>query len=201
MRTDNAKAWDDFIGLESEEAFHVLYTYYYNYLTYVGLKKKFPSSRVKDEINEVFLYLWENRGKLKTIINAHNYILTAYLRKLYKKDNIGLSETSDWEANAEFLVLPSVETRYIRPQMQQHVSRILTDFVGKLPERQRQMIYQKFYLGLSYKEIATVNEVSINTVYNTIYKAVEKLKHQIGKDNLDTLLLALILICILYLFF
>src|SRR6187402_3972064 len=108
MRTDNAKAWDDFIGLESEETFHVLYTYYYNYLTYIGLKRGFPSSRVKDEINEVFLYLWENRGKLKTIMNAHNYILTAYLRKLYKKDNIGGSDTPDWEANAEFLVLPSV---------------------------------------------------------------------------------------------
>jgi RNA polymerase sigma factor (sigma-70 family) len=201
MGTDNAKAWDDFIRFENEDAFHVLYTHYFKYLTYIGLKKGFPSTRVKDEINELFLYLWECRNKLKTIGNFHNYIITAYLRKLYRKDDIPYDVIADGEARAELLILPSVESQYIHLQGQRDISRILTDFVGKLPERQRQMIYQKFYLGLSYKEISEANNVSINTVYNTIYKAVEKLKKLIGKDNPDSLLLFLILLCILFLFF
>jgi RNA polymerase sigma factor (sigma-70 family) len=201
MGLNNTKAWSDFIQLENEEAFHVLYTHYFKYLTYVGLKRGFAYNRVQDGINDLFLYLWESKEKLKTILNFHNYIITVFLRKLYRNDDLCHEEESDFEFYSESFILPSVESQYIRIQAQQDISRILKDFVDKLPDRQRLMICQKFYIGLSYKEIAEANDVSINTVYNTIYKAVENLKVRIGKDHLDALFLALIGFLMLYLFF
>jgi RNA polymerase sigma factor (sigma-70 family) len=181
MTTDNAKAWNEFIVSESEEAFRVLYTHYFRYLTFIGLKKSFPAGQVKDAINDLFLYLWERKNKLGAVTNFHNYILTIFLRKLYKKEETGNDPISDTDLPAELLILPSVEHQYIDLEVQQGVSRIVRDFVGKLPDRQRQMIYQKFYLGMSYKEISDLGKVSINTVYNTIYKAVEKLKTKMEK--------------------
>ena len=185
MTTDNSRAWSEFIASENEEAFRVLYTHYFRYLTLIGLKKNFPAGQVKDAINDLFLYLWERKKKLSAVINFHNYILTIFLRKLYKKGETDSDHIFDTDLPAELLIQPSVEHQYIHFEAQQGVSRIIRDFVGKLPERQRQMIYQKFYLGMSYKEIADLGKVSINTVYNTIYKAVEKLKTKMEKDNSD----------------
>ncbi len=101
----------------------------------------------------------------------------------------------------DYTATPSVESLYIRQSIQEGVSKILKTYVSQLPEKQRKMIYQKFYLGLSYKEISDINKVSINTVYNTIYKAVDKLKLLISKEHLSMLSLAIITISLFLILF
>jgi len=66
-----------------------------------------------------------------------------------------------------------------------------------LPPKQRSLVYQKFYLGLSYQEIADANHISVNTVYNSIYKAIDKLKKLIGKEQLGILALAMTVLSVL----
>lgn len=177
MGTDTAKAWADFVRLRDEDSYHGLYSYYFKYLSYIGLKKGFSSARVNDEINEMFMYLWEHRDQLKNIVNYHSYIITSFLRKLYRKAPVFLdADGIDEHSYGELPAHPSVESQMIELQKQEELGRTLKRFVEQLPEKQRRMIYQKFYLGLSYKEISEANRVSINTVYNTVYKAVEKLK-------------------------
>jgi RNA polymerase sigma factor (sigma-70 family) len=199
---DYIKEWEAFVHVEDEEAFHELYCHYFKYLSFVGLKKGFPVNRVKDNVNDLFLGLWEKRGQLNNVINFHNYIVSSFLRKLYHKENLEIDGSMPLETLPELQTCPSVESQYISQHTQDDLSRILKVFVEKLPGKQKQMIYQKFYLGLSYKEISETNRVSINTVYNTVYKALEKLKVEIGKDNLSAFSLALALLsflCLIYL--
>ena len=201
MRPVDEKAWNDFVHFESKEAFHILYSNYFKYLCYIGHKRGLSAESVKDGINDLFLYLWEKRDRLKAVTNPHNYIITAFISKTHKKANIADQEFPAPETYDQMYAEPSLESLYIEIQMQEEVARILKNFIDHLPEKQRQMIYQKFYVGLSYKEISETNKVSINTVYNTIYTAVEKLKLQIGKDNLDQLFLTLVTLGIYFLFF
>ncbi|HEY8784013.1 MAG TPA: sigma-70 family RNA polymerase sigma factor [Mucilaginibacter sp.] len=198
---DLKEEWVAFIQTESEQAFHELYTHYFHYLNYVGLKKGFPANRVKDSINDLFLYLWENRNKLRHTLDHHNYILTAFLRKLYRKENFGADNSSEFYSLPDFGFSPSAETLHIHRASTTDVGRILRGFIEQLPQRQRSMIYQKFYLGLSYKEIANANGVSINTVYNTIYKAVDKFRALIGKEQLGAMSLSIALLTELFFIF
>jgi RNA polymerase sigma factor (sigma-70 family) len=193
--------WERFLDQGDHVVYRRLYLHYYHYLIFIALKKGFPDAKAKDAFNEVFLYVWENREKLTHINNHHNYLITAFLRKLYKKEKVVTEECFSLEALPLLIITPSVEADYIIKGAQQDLSHILNSFIEKLPERQKSLIYQKFYLNLSYQEIANANNISINTVYNTIYKAVDKLKVLIGKEHLQVLSLAMAALSIFFLFF
>ena len=202
QKENNTKEeWAAFIQTGSEQAFNGLYNYYFHYLNYIGLKKGFSSIKAKDGINDLFLYLWENRSRLAHTINHHNYIITSFLRKLYRKEPFSAEESLEPEQFRDLAISPSAETLHILRASSAQADKVLHNYVAQLPDRQRGMVYQKFYLGLSYKEIAEANDVSINTVYNTVYNAVDKLRALIGKDNLDALSIILVPLAILFSFF
>lgn len=194
--------WDAFVQTTDEQAYRELYSHYYKYLSFIALKKGYTAAKTKDCINDLFLYLWENTEKLQDVRNHHNYIVTGFLRKLFRTENFSAENSIALEDELpELLIAPSAEAQHIRNSMQLDVSRILQEYVKKLPAKQRQMIYQKFYLGLSYHEISEANAVSINTVYSTVYNALDRLRMLIGKEQLAALVLFLGAVSIFFLFF
>lgn len=198
---DLKNEWEKFIFSEDEQAFYAIYNHYFKYLCYIGLKKGFNSGKVKDAINDLFLYLLERRSQLTSVENFHNYIITCFLRKLYHKSKLQVDENILLEECLDLYIQPSAESLYIHLDIQENVKRILMNFVDRLPVKQRQMVFQRFYLDLSYKEISVANNVSINTVYNTIYKSVDKLKKQMGEEQLTALAVALALLSLLFFIF
>lgn len=198
---DLKDAWMGFTLSNSEPDFYTIYSHYYHYLNYIGVKRGFAGTEIKDSISDVFLYLWEKRESLQSINNHHNYIITSFLRKLYRKPALVLEEISDIEELPDWLTSPSVEDLYIKQGMDEAVSQLVKEKVDLLAEKQRHIIYQKFYLGLSYQEIAIENDISINTVYNTIYKATGKLRGLMTKEQEAFLSLAISITFILFSFF
>ena len=190
--------WLRFTGAREEEAYKKLYSYYYSYLNFIGLKRGFPSSKVKDVINDLFLYLWENVDKVAQVTNQHNYLITAFLHRLARKEPFASDAAVELQTIADALSEPSVEAAYIQEQAQTELRGRLAGYLNSLPTRQREVIYQKFYLGLSYAEIAAANQLSVNTVYNTVYQALEKLKTTLGGQAEDLLGLVLALAALLY---
>jgi len=168
--------WDRFLTDGDEDAFHDIYKHYLHYLGYIGLKKGAAFDQVQNCIADLFLYIWEQRVRLHHIHEHHNYLVTAFLRKLFRAEpfnvsygDIDVAERPDlWDAPAEAGLIEREQTDMLR--------RILKKHLDQLPERQRQIVYQKFYLGLSYTQIAKSNNLSVNTVYNTMYIALAKLK-------------------------
>ena len=194
---DFREDWEAFIQGNNEFAFHSLYSYYFKYLSNAGIRKGFSTVKVHDNINDVFLYLWEKRNDLTEVKNFHNYIITIFLRKLYQKESILIDESIELHDFPDLQITPSVESELILTINQKEVVAILKTIVDKLPAKQKHMVYQKFYLALSYKEIAESNQVSIHTVYNTVYKALENLKKEMTKEQLAALavVLGLISLC------
>ncbi len=199
LEADKLRAeWQRFTQTEDADSYKKLYNYYYNYLSFIGLKRGFPASKVKDIINDLFLYLWENAAKLGQIANHHNYLITSFLNKLTRKEPFATDAAVELQDIADALSEPSVEAAYIQEQAQAELRSRLASYLDGLPPRQREVIYQKFYLGLSYAEIATANQLSVNTVYNTVYQALEKLKATLGGQAAGLLGLALALAALLY---
>ncbi|MEJ2882472.1 RNA polymerase sigma factor [Pedobacter sp. GR22-6] len=192
--------WDAFIKNGDASAFYDLYAHYHDYLNYIGFKKGAGAEKVQDGVNDLFLYIYENRVKLSHIHDHHNYLVTSFLRKLFRREHFSVEESLDLTDLHETQVYPSVEAQYIRERTNEQVAAILRNYIDKLSVSQAQMIYQKFYLGLSYEEIAISNQITIKTAYNTVYNAVEKLKKLIGKDQFGVLAAAISLISLLILF-
>ncbi|MCC6289529.1 MAG: sigma-70 family RNA polymerase sigma factor [Chitinophagaceae bacterium] len=185
MRNDSLinYCWKDFVENESRDAYYTLYRHYYAYFCYIGVKKSMSTEAVKDTINDVFLYLWEKRKSLDHVNNPHNYILTFFHRSVLKKlqqPDVLLDETDEntvliYEAFTE----PSFEENLLEKENNESLSRIVNRHLNFLPRQQREIMYQKFFLGLSYAEIAKANKLSVNTVYNTVYSAIQKLRASI----------------------
>lgn len=191
--------WATFVESGSEDAFHVLYSHYHDYFNYLGLRKGANPIKIKDCINDLFLYLFEKREKLVNVADHHNYLVTSFVRKLFKKEHLSTEELEAL-SQSDTPSYPSVEAQFIVQNTKAHISALLKKHIDRLSHSQTQMIYQKFYLGLSYEEISAANGISVKTAYNTIYNAVERLKKVIGKEYLEALL-AIALLGLMFIFF
>lgn len=194
--------WEGFVHNESRESYYALYRHYYAYLSYIGLKKSLGTEVVKDTINDVFLYLWEKRRALQHIQHPHNYIVTFFHRSIFKKlrrSEVLLGDVAEDEnIICENFAEPSFEQDLLNRESRERLSLLVNRHLDHLPRQQREIIYQKFFLGLSYAEIASANRLSVNTVYNTVYTAVRKLRSSIPASAVASL----ISLCLaVYLFF
>ncbi|MCO5236915.1 MAG: sigma-70 family RNA polymerase sigma factor [Chitinophagaceae bacterium] len=172
--------WEDFVQTNSKDSFYALYRHYHSYLCFISLKRGFNAEVVKDTIHDVFLYLWEKRKTLQHIQNSHNYILTFFHRAIAKKTQ---HETSHFNPADEIefnryaaFTEPSFEQALLNRENEKRLAVLIHKHLDQLPPRQREILYQKFFLGCSYAEIAKANRLSVNTVYNTVYSAMQKLR-------------------------
>jgi RNA polymerase sigma factor (sigma-70 family) len=89
---------------------------------------------------------------------AHNLIID-HFRRLKQ---MGLVLNDDYESdlfNSKKLSDPNVEDYLIKDQIKKDVRRL----ISQLPDDQREVVILRHYSGLSFKEIAEITDVSINT--------------------------------------
>ena len=80
--------------------------------------------------------------------------------------------------NRKDLSEDTIEDMLIDSQIQADVRRI----VKQLPESQREVLIMRYYKGLSFKEIADITGVSINTALGRMRYAILNLR-RIAKEN------------------
>ncbi len=184
--------WNDFVNNESRNGYYSVYQHYYAYLLYVGIKKGFDAETVKDTVNDIFLYFWEKRFQLKHIQNHHNYILTYFIRSLCKnnKDKTVLPVEMD---DSDWFSAPPCDEQLLHDEHDKVLYDLISKQIKQLTPKQRLLIYQKFYLGFSYDEISRFNHISISTVYNTVYAAMDKLRRLLPRDTVITLISVMVI--------
>ena len=178
-----------------QELFLALYNKYYHTLLFIGLKEIKDAQLVKDAIQQLFLYLWEKRGNIQTANNVKSYLVTSFLRKL----------SDDWKKTTRISKLQIVSSDYttempltpeeclIKKDEQHRSFEMLQSYLNELPARQKELIFMKFYEGLSYDEIVQQTGLSHRTVYNKIHEALKKLKLDIaGSRNTHSITLSLL---------
>ncbi|UAY55749.1 RNA polymerase sigma factor [Arachidicoccus terrestris] len=185
-RQDIQAAWDDFVMSGSERAYYVLYRHYHNYLLFIAIQRGVSIDSAKDKVNDLFLYVFEHREALNKVRHYHNYIVSSFLHNLFKKATY-YPESYD-AAESE----PALESTLVEPgplaeraamEEADAARALIRSYIGQLSRSQREMIYQKFYLGLSYEAIASAKGVTVKTVYNTILRAVARLKELMEADE------------------
>lgn len=167
--------WNEF-KQGNEEAFKVIYTKHYTVLFNYGLKLVQEPDRSEDAVQELFLRLWKNRAHLGGIKSPKAYlfkslrgILIDYNRKDQSKKRLA-DHTHFEDINL------SVEDIVINDEISHERKTRLQQCLDQLSNRQKEVIYLKFYDGLSYNEISEILEINNQSVRNNVYEAIKALK-------------------------
>ena len=124
--------------------------------------------------NDVFFALWQKRESLHTIQNIQVYLYVAvknaslnYLRK----NNLQVPVSVD-ELNVDhFPMVANPELLLIQRELQQQVR----EAIEQLPPRCRLIFKLVKEDGLSYKEVATILDLSVKTIDSQLCLALKKL--------------------------
>lgn len=173
---------------DDKTALDELYNYYYPKL-YV-FSKRFL--KVEDDINDilqdVFVKLWENRRKIKSVetFNAWIFTITKNTIISYFREKIKLTEFESRVremATAEgYLTETSTEYEDIKEKVGQ--------LIEQLPEKRKHVFKLSREQGLSNKEIAAEMGISVKTVEDHIMHATRFLKDNLKALDVITLLYA-----------
>ena len=72
------------------------------------------------------------------------------------------------------------------------LSKTLKDMIDKLPESQKEIVKLRFYENFSFKEIAEMNNISINTALGRVRYSINNLRKEMDKSLLKKDLMELV---------
>ncbi len=163
-----------------DEVLSIIYNENAKSLYRYGLK--FTSNRdlIEDVIQDLFTKLIINRKNLGQTDNIRFYLIKSFKNKLLRelKKELRYDRLSESE-NYPFEVRYSVEHEIIIDESIQFKAVRLIELLKHLSSHQREAIYLKFTLGLSYYEISQVMNMSVESSRNLIYRAIKSLRKSI----------------------
>jgi RNA polymerase sigma factor (sigma-70 family) len=161
-----------------------LYDEYLNSMYSYAIHMGFNEQTVMDAIHDVFYKLCINQSVLNNISNHKSYLLRALRNRLIdinRSDRIQTVENTKKEEDAEkltFMLNVTVEDELIEKEAQDEIRHKVEEYLKKLSDRQREIIYLRFIEEHSYEEIAEIMNISVESSRNLISKSLSKLKNQ-----------------------
>ncbi|NPA37403.1 MAG: RNA polymerase sigma-70 factor [Chlorobi bacterium] len=177
LRKGDIKAFDALFAKYSKKIYGFAFRY---------LKSEVDSEGV---VQDVFLYIWNNRKNIKTDTSFSSYLFTIsinLIKKVFRQEAYRsrfLAETTLTQFDN------SVDEQLEYASLLEEIDKL----IDKLPERRRNIFIKSRKQGMSSKEIATELGISPGTVDNQISEALKFLRKKIDTE----LLIAIIFFSIL----
>ncbi len=159
------------------KSFSQIFKSYYPKLYAYGIKLvPFPDF-VRDQIQDLFINIWQTREGLGDVSNLKAYLFTSLRRRLFtsKKNKFNtnpLDNISEEDSHA-LIFEPNefIDKEYISANIKEQLIKNL----NALPVNQREIIFLRFYHQLTYREIANIINIKEQSVKNNIPKILQKL--------------------------
>lgn len=124
---------------------------------------------------------YTENGKFPAWISriAHNLIIDYYRQE--KSENVQSSDLTDVDVlNRKELCEATIEDAIVTEQIRDDVKYLIKE----LPALQREVLIMRYYQGLSFKEIAEITGVSINTALGRMRYAILNLRRIANEKNI-----------------
>ena len=164
----------------NREAFNGVFRYYYpRMMAYVA--SMVEQKVAEDIVQDVFLYVWENREKLYVSDGFHSYLFqSAYTRCLdYFKKNLSIEKyhSHTYEKYLEdYQNLLKGDNPVIEELSVKDFYRHLYELLEHLPVQRREVFILTYIKGLTTKEVAEQTRMPQRTVESHLYLALRFLK-------------------------
>lgn len=179
----------DMVRMGDKKALSTLFVRYFDQLYHFGCRITPQEILVEESIQELFIYIFESHTRLSKVQNVKAYLFRSFQRRLLlllnKERKSANIEGIDLHQE-EFFFLPE---DFLLEESQQ--SKSLAEVLNDLSWQQREAIYLRYFNNLSTKEIAEVMGLANQTVLNTLYIALKKVRKKLGLRELIILCLPL----------
>lgn len=168
----------DLLNRSDHAAFRAIHDRYYGAL-YTHAYKRFPYREdVRDAIQELFTWLWDNREYIERDTGLEAYLYTAVRNRMFKIYRHQKVQTQYMDSLQEF-----IERGEFTTDMQVSEKELI-DLVKKevaaLPQKMKEIFELSRNEGLSHNEIAIVLNLSPHTVRAQIRNALRILRGKLG---------------------
>ena len=164
------------------QALEFIFKTYYQPLHHYGLKICPNDTLIKDLLQDFFLYLYDHRKNLSDLDNIRPYLFASFRRRLLRHLKTDSSKQNSLKAafsDKNYIQFSEEELLIANEEAAIHKSTLI-QMLAKLPARQREVIYLRYYNDMNLKEIAGVMSISYQAVVNTTYKAFKTLREDAG---------------------
>ena len=115
---------------------------------------------------------------------AHNLVIDHFRRQSKMRM---ISETSPFDSSYSiFHKIDSGEDNYLESKTKEELENQMVSLIDYLPEVQKEIIRLRIFQDLSFKEIAELKDISINTALGRMRYALINMRKLIDKHNLVT---------------
>ncbi len=179
-------------GRDREGSFRFLFDSFHRPLQRFFLRKGFSQEDALDLTQETLLGIYKGVGDFRHEARFETWLYrvatTTYLKRLRTGSAVKRSgdETSfDEMTPAHEPAAPSEDQ--LENVLDDERRQTMRRAIEELPEKMRKCLTLRIYHELSYREIATVMNLKINTVKAHLFQAKEKLREKLTIDSLEDL--------------
>ncbi|WP_207427945.1 RNA polymerase sigma factor [Pedobacter sp. SYSU D00535] len=161
-------------------AYSYFYSTYASLLFRYGCKLMCDRELVKDCLHDLFTDLWRNKAGLGEPESIKNYLVKSMRNKLVRELGRQTKFVSTEEVIQEGSLgeVISHELSLINQQSKTVQEVRLIQALKKLTSKQKEIIFLIYYNNLSPVEAAAIMSVSVRTIYNTTFNAIQALKSE-----------------------
>ncbi|PST83928.1 RNA polymerase subunit sigma-24 [Pedobacter yulinensis] len=143
-----------------------------------GYGSRFCQDRdlVKDCLQELFVELWNKRSSLPLPRSVKGYLFIALRNRVLREQGRWHKRTSLEEENFNFLVEYSIEEQIIAHTEDLELARKIKMLLDRLPARQKEIVYLRYYENLDYDAIASLMQINKQSVHNLLQKAYKSIR-------------------------
>lgn len=182
MHEDDALLWIRFKNGD-QDAFATLYKKHILPLIAYGSKLCPDRDQLRDQLQELFVELWNSRENLSDTDSVKFYLFRALRNKLIRlaKSHHQHTDIIRIETYArQHYMENSIETSIVEKEMQVYNTALLKAAISHLTVRQQEIIQLRFYQGFSHDQIAELMQMNHQSVSNLLYRALSSLKEKIS---------------------
>jgi len=159
-----------------EISFSEIFKHHFDCLYNYGLRITGKKELTEDCIQEVFFRIWKNNIDLTVITNIKSYLLKALRRQILNVLELKVNQSVSGDLSENIDIEFSPEDFYILNQTEENIRKKVVSSINKLPEKQREAIYLRFYEELSFGDVATIMNINLQSAKNNVFRGLDSLK-------------------------
>jgi RNA polymerase sigma factor (sigma-70 family) len=162
---------------EEKDAFELVFYRYHDELYRYGLKLCKNEELVKDSIQDLFLRLWKVRDDLSKIEILRPYLFRSFRNQILDNIKIQTKNLIIDEELSDIIDLKYSQVDFLKNEkITDEVKARLISTLNQLKPKQKEIVYLRYFEELSFESIAIVMEMNIQSVRNSMHKAIQALR-------------------------
>ncbi|SES88181.1 RNA polymerase sigma factor [Prevotella sp. kh1p2] len=172
--SDNLKPQTD---IDDAACFDNIYRAHVQDMYSYGIRLGIPADTAEDFIQDIFVRLLLNPGRISEVKNMKAYLMFAMKNhwQNHLRDSKHLVDITD--KGADFSVEESALDCIIDNEERARVSKRLNRMLTALTPRQREAVFLRYIYGLPYEDVAQLLEMSIPSARNIVSRALRQMRN------------------------